>query len=167
MKKHIQTLLILSFFLFCSTLTAQTSPDYIFGNDYGSGWNWTTGTQGTASLGGSFIWQFQATGSGNLYFKFGETASNTNGSGFWYVGTGGDVEYTGAGAKWTAYYHANMGDAGAFYWAVQNGNYYVVKTRKQAGNDADFAIFNNGTQAPVTITAVTRSVDASNLYVDV
>ncbi len=42
-------------------LQAQTSPDYIFGSDNGAGWNWTTGTQGTASLGNSYKWQFAAT----------------------------------------------------------------------------------------------------------
>ncbi|MDY0081398.1 MAG: hypothetical protein RBR95_12490, partial [Ignavibacteriaceae bacterium] len=145
----------------------QTSPDYIFGDGWGSGWDWTTGTQGGVSLGSSYKWQFQATADNNLYFKFGETSSNSDGSGFWYVGSGGDVSHPGDGTKYTAIYHANMNDAGAFYWAVQNGNWYVIKSKKQSGNDADFAIFNNGAQAPVNINSITHSVDATNLYIDV
>jgi|GEM_PF-623943 len=152
------------------TASAQVSPDYIFGNnDVGSGWSWTTGTQGTPSLGGSFKWQFQASATGNQYFKFGETSSNADGSGFWYVGSGGDVQYPGGGNwgdKWTAYYHANMGEAGAFYFSVTSGNYYVIKAKKQSGNDADFAVFWNDA-APVTITSVTRTISGTTLLVDV
>jgi hypothetical protein len=151
------------------TASAQVSPDYIFGNNMGNGWSWTTGTQGTPSLGGSFKWQFQANATGNQYFKFGETSSNADDSGFWYVGSGGDVQYPGGGNwgdKWTAYYHANMGDAGAFYFSVTSGNYYVIKARKQSGNDADFAVFWNDA-APVTITSVTRTISGTILYVDV
>ncbi|CUU08137.1 hypothetical protein JGI1_02003, partial [Candidatus Thermokryptus mobilis] len=77
------------------TANAQVSPDYIFGNNMGNGWSWTAGTQGTASLGGSFKWQFQANANGNQYFKFGETSSPDDGQGFWYVGSGGDVQYPG------------------------------------------------------------------------
>ncbi|CUS86650.1 T9SS type A sorting domain-containing protein [Candidatus Kryptobacter tengchongensis] len=149
----------------------QTSPDYIFGsNNAGSGWSWTTGTQGQTSLGGSYKWQFQATADANEYFKFGETSSPDPGQGFWYVGSGGDVQYPGGGSygdKWTAYYHANMGDAGAFYFAAQNGRYYVIKSKIRSDGNADFAIFDNGTQEPVTITAISPSFSGGNLFVDV
>ncbi|NLJ19891.1 MAG: hypothetical protein GX429_02030 [Bacteroidales bacterium] len=91
-------------------LQAQTSPDYIFGSDNGAGWSWTAGTQGNTSLGNSYLWQFAATATADQYFKFGETASTENGSGFWVNGASEDMNYTGGGAKWTAYYRANMGD---------------------------------------------------------
>ena len=146
-------------------LQAQTSPDYIFGSDNGAGWNWTTGTQGTASLGNSYKWQFAATATDNHYFKFGETASNADGSGFWVNSSGPDMNYTGGGAKWTAYYRSNMGDGGAIYTAITSGNYYVVKARKQAGNDIDFAVFDNGAAAPVTISSVTRTISSNDLTV--
>jgi len=146
-------------------LQAQTSPDYIFGSDNGAGWNWTTGTQGTASLGNSYKWQFAATATDNHYFKFGETASNADGSGFWVNSSGPDMNYTGGGAKWTAYYRSNMGDGGAIYTAITLGNYYVVKARKQAGNDIDFAVFDNGSAAPVTISSVTRTISSNDLTV--
>jgi hypothetical protein len=70
------------------------------------------------------------------------------------------------GDKWTAYYHANMGPDGAFYFAAENGKYYVIKARKQSGNDADFAVFWNDA-APVTITSVTRTISGTTLHVDV
>lgn len=146
-------------------LQAQTSPDYIFGTDNGAGWNWTTGTQGTASLGSSYKWQFAATATADHYFKFGETASNGDGSGFWVNSSSEDMNYTGGGAKWTAYYKANMGDGGAVKTAITSGNYYVVKTRKQAGNDIDFAVFDNGASAPVTISSVTRTISSNDLTV--
>jgi hypothetical protein len=146
-------------------LQAQTSPDYIFGSDNGAGWNWTTGTQGTASLGNSYKWQFAATATDNHYFKFGETASNADGSGFWVNSSGPDMNYTGGGAKWTAYYKSNMADGGAIYTAITSGNYYVVKARKQAGNDIDFAVFDNGAAAPVTISSVTRTISSNDLTV--
>jgi len=146
-------------------LQAQTSPDYIFGSDNGAGWNWTTGTQGTASLGNSYKWQFAATATDNHYFKFGETASNADGSGFWVNSSGPDMNYTGGGAKWTAYYKSNMGDGGAIYTAITSGNYYVVKARKQAGNDIDFAVFDNGAAAPVTVSSVTRTISGNDLTV--
>lgn len=152
--------------LFVNESIGQTSPDYIFGSDNGSGWNWTTGTNGTASLGSSYIWQFAATVTTNHYVKFGESSSNSDGSGFWVNSSGGDMNYTGAGAKWTAYYQANMGGGGAIYWAITTANYYVIKTKKQGGNDADFAVFDNGAQAPRTITAVTRSISGTTLNVD-
>jgi hypothetical protein len=170
-EKAMRRILFLLGIVLTAVLTAsgQVSPDYIFGNDMGNGWSWTTGTQGTPSLGGSFKWQFQANATGNQYFKFGETSRNADGSGFWYVGSGGDVQYPGGGNwgdKWTAYYHANMGDAGAFYFSVTSGNYYVIKARKQSGNDADFAVFWNNA-APVTITSVTRTISGTTLHVDV
>lgn len=147
-------------------LHAQTSPDYIFGNDNGAGWNWTTGTQGTASLGGSYLWQFAATATGNHYFKFGETASNADGQGFWINSTSPDMYYTGGGAKWIAYYNANMGGGGAIYISITEGNYYVVKARKHADdNNIDFAVFDNGAAAPVTISSVTRSMSDNDLTV--
>ena len=146
-------------------LQAQTSPDYIFGTDNGAGWNWTTGTQGTASLGSSYKWQFAATATADHFFKFGETASNGDGSGFWVNGSSDDMNYTGGGAKWTAYYKANMGDGGAIKTAITSGNYYVVKARKQAGNDIDFAVFDNGASAPVTIGSVTRTISSNDLTV--
>jgi len=146
-------------------LQAQTSPDYIFGSDNGAGWSWTTGTQGTTSLGNSYLWQFAATATDNHYFKFGETASNADGSGFWVNSSGPDMNYTGGGAKWTAYYRSNMGDGGAIYTAITSGNYYVVKARKQAGNDIDFAVFDNGAAAPVTISSVTRTISSNDLTV--
>ncbi len=157
-------------FLFPVILYAQTSPDYIFGNDMGNSWSWTTGTQGTTSLGNSFKWQFQANADGSQYFKFGETSSNANGQGFWMVGSGGDVQYPGGGnwgEMWAAIYHPNMNDAGAFYFAVTNANYYIIKSRKQSGSDADFAVFDNGNQAPVNITSISQTFSGSNLLVDV
>lgn len=167
MKKIFTLFFLISFIVLSLLSYAQTSPDYVFGNDNGAGWNWTTGTQGTASLGGSYKWEFLANTSTNHYFKFGETASNGDGQGFWQNNAGPDMLYTGAGAMWTAYYAPNMGGFGAIYLSLTNGNYYVVKTRKQAGNDCDFAIFNNGTQAPVTITSLNRTFDANYLYIDV
>jgi hypothetical protein len=166
-EKAMRRILFLLGIVLTAVLTAsgQVSPDYIFGNDMGNGWSWTTGTQGTPSLGGSFKWQFQANATGNQYFKFGETSSNTDNSGFWYVGSGEDVQYPGGGNwgdKWTAYYHANMGGTGAFYFSVTIGNYYVIKARKQSGNDADFAVFWNNA-APVTITSVTRTISGTTL----
>jgi hypothetical protein len=146
-------------------LQAQTSPDYIFGSANGAGWSWTTGTQGTTSLGNSYLWQFAATATADHYFKFGETASTENGSGFWVNGASEDMNYTGGGAKWTAYYRANMGDGGAIKTALTSGNYYVVKARKQAGNDIDFAVFDNGAAAPVTISSVTRTISGNDLTV--
>jgi len=146
-------------------LQAQTSPDYIFGSDNGAGWSWTTGTQGTTSLGNSYLWQFAATATADQYFKFGETASTENGSGFWVNGASEDMNYTGGGAKWTAYYRANMGDGGAIKTALTSGNYYVVKARKQAGNDIDFAVFDNGAAAPVTVSSVTRTISGNDLTV--
>ncbi len=169
MKKGIIFLALALVVLSGSYLLAQTSPDYIFGDDYGSGWSWTTGTPATPSLGNSYKWQFQANANGNLYFKFGETSSNADGQGFWYVGSGEDVQYPGPGNfgdMWIAYYHANMGEAGAFYFAVTSGNYYVIKSRIRSDGNADFAVFYN-TQAPVTITSVTRTLSGLNLYVDV
>jgi hypothetical protein len=146
-------------------LQAQTSPDYIFGSDNGAGWSWTTGTQGNTSLGNSYLWQFAATATADQYFKFGETASTENGSGFWVNGASEDMNYTGGGAKWTAYYRANMGDGGAIKTALTSGNYYVVKARKQAGNDIDFAVFDNGAAAPVTVSSVTRTISGNDLTV--
>lgn len=146
-------------------LQAQTSPDYIFGSDNGAVWNWTSGTQGTASLGDSYLWQFAATATADQYFKFGETASTVDGSGFWVNGASEDMNYTGGGAKWTAYYRANMGDGGAIKTALTSGNYYVVKARKQAGNDIDFAVFDNGAAAPVTFSSVTRTISGNDLTV--
>lgn len=151
--------------IFIGALQAQTSPDYIFGSDNGAGWNWTTGTQGTASLGSSYKWQFAATATADHFFKFGETASNGDGSGFWVNSSSEDMNYTGGGAKWTAYYRANMGDGGAVKTAITSGNYYVVKARKQAGNDIDFAVFDNGASAPVTISSVTRTISSNDLTV--
>jgi len=169
MKKLFTFCFVLFFWLLNPSLYSQTSPDYIFGNDLGNGWSWTTGTQGTASLGGSFKWQFQANADGDQLFKFGETSSPDDGQGFWYVGSGGDVQYPGSGNfgdKWTAYYHANMNNAGAFYFAVTNGTYYVIKAKKQAGDDADFAVFWNSA-APVTITSVTSFISNRTLYINV
>jgi len=169
MKKLFTSFLILFFWTLSSSLYSQTSPDYIFGDDYGSGWNWTTGTQGTPSLGNSFKWQFQANANANLYFKFGETSSNADGSGFWYVGSGGDVQYPGGGNfgdKWTAIYHANMGDAGAFYFSVTSGNYYVIKAKKQSGSDADFAVFWN-TAVPSSIVKVNKNVVNNSLVITI
>jgi hypothetical protein len=170
MKKLFTSFLILFFWTLSSSLYSQTSPDYIFGNnDVGSGWSWTSGTQGTSSLGGSYKWQFQATAAGDQYFKFGETSSPNDGQGFWYVGSGGDVQYPGVGNfgdKWTAIYHANMGDAGAFYFAADSGKYYVIKAKKQSGSDADFAVFSD-TSAPVTISSVSRTVSGDTLFVSV
>jgi len=165
--KKILTIFII--FLSTGIIYSQTSPDYIFGNDMGNGWSWTAGTQGTSSLGNSYKWQFQANANGNQYFKFGETSSPSDGSGFWYVLSGGDVQYPGGGSfgdKWTAYYHANMGEAGAFYFAVTNGYYYVIKSKKQSGNDADFVIMYE-TSAPVNITNVSRTISGTNLTVTI
>ncbi|MHC1736581.1 MAG: hypothetical protein AB9882_01070 [Ignavibacteriaceae bacterium] len=154
MKKTILLFgLILSLGLFTGSF-GQTSPDYIFGDDNGSSWSWTTGTAGTAGLGSTYKWQFQATADGSLYFKHGETSATTDGSGFWYVGSGSDIQYTTFGSQWNTVYHANMNDAGAFFFHTQTNNYYVLKTKKQAGSDADFAVFDNGVQAPITITSV-------------
>lgn len=166
MKKSLITLFLIQ--LLSTIAVAQTSPDYIFGSDNGSGWNWTTGTAGTANLGGSYLWQFASTTTGNHYFKLGETSSSADGQGFWVNADGADMNYTGAGAMWAAYYRSNMGDGGAIYFAITNGNYYVIKSQKHSSdNDCNFAVFDNGAQAPVTITGVDRSFDASNLYVDV
>ncbi len=152
--------------LFVVNSFSQTSPDYIFGNDNGAGWNWSTGTQGTASLGSSYKWQFQANASGNHYFKFGETSSSADGSGFWVNNASGDLQYTGAGDMWIAYYYSNMGDGGAIYTAITNGNYYVIKT-KIYFNNSNFAVFDNGTTVPVTLTAITKNLSGSTLNVDV
>ncbi|MFA6979249.1 MAG: T9SS type A sorting domain-containing protein [Ignavibacteriaceae bacterium] len=164
MKKLVTLLFVVILFSLTFTSLAQTSPDYIFGSDNGALWNWTTGTAGTASLGGSYSWQFTATATTGHYVKFGETSSSTDGSGFWVNSSAPDMNYTGAGAKWTAYYQANMGSGGAIYWAITTGNYYVVKT-KLSGSNADFAVFDNGTQAPVTISSVARTISGTNLTV--
>lgn len=164
MKKLVTLLFVVILFSLTFTSLAQTSPDYIFGSDNGAVWNWTTGTAGTASLGSSYSWQFTATATADHYVKFGETSSSADGSGFWVNSSGADMIYTGAGAKWTAYNNANMGGGGAIYWAITTGNYYVVKT-KLSGINADFAVFDNGAQAPVTISSVARTISGTNLTV--
>ncbi|NLJ19890.1 MAG: hypothetical protein GX429_02025 [Bacteroidales bacterium] len=41
----------------------------------------------------------------------------------------------------------------------------MVKARKQAGNDIDFAVFDNGAAAPVTVSSVTRTISGNDLTV--
>ena len=145
----------------------QTSPDYIFGDNYGSGWGWTTGTQGTAGLGNSYKWTFQANASNNLYFKLGETSSSTDGGGFWMNNAAPDLQYTGSGAVQNAYYHSNIGENGKIYFAVTNTNYYVVKSRKDPSNSyANFSV-QELSAAPVTITAVTDNFKSAGTSMDV
>ena len=150
--------------LFSVSVWGQVSPDYIFGDDNGAGWNWTAGTVGTASAGNSYLWQYNATAIGSHFVKFGESATNADGDGFWVNSAGTDMNYTGAGAKWTAYYQANMGSGGAIYWPIVTGNYYVVKTKLNGAN-ADFAVFDNGAVAPVTISSVARVIAGTDLTV--
>ncbi len=167
MNKIISTVVMIITMMIATSLQAQTSPDYIFGSDNGSGWNWTTGTQGTANLGSTYSWQFLSTATTNHYFKFGETSSNADNSGFW-TNSGGDLLYNGAGTMWNSYYFNNMNGGGAIYFAVTTGNYYVIKTRKDPGNNnCNFAIFDNGTTAPVTITSVQGSISGSDYLIDV
>jgi hypothetical protein len=145
----------------------QTSPDYIFGDNYGSGWGWTTGTLGTAGLGNSYKWTFQANASNNLYFKLGETSSSTDGGGFWMNNAAPDLQYTGSGAVWNAYYYGNMGTNGAIYFTVTNTKYYVVKSRKDPSNsNANFSV-QELSAAPVTITAVTDNFKSAGTSMDV
>jgi len=165
MKKMILFLVV--FLLTGMTINTfgQTSPDYIFGDGNGAGWGWVTGTEGTAGLGSTYKWQFTATATTDHYFKFGEISSGAEGSGFWTNADGSNLQYLGAGVMW---YFANMGGGGAIYLAITTGNYYVVKTRKDPVNsNCNFAVFDNGAVAPVTITGVTNTTDATNLYVDV
>ncbi len=167
--KKLGTFLFLSI-LFLFTITtaniAQVSPDYIFGADNGSSWSLVTGMAGTAGLGSTYKWEFTANATTtHSSVRFGETSSSTEGSGFWQNNAGVSVQYTGAGAMQTAYYNVNSLGLGSFYWAITNGNYYVVKVVKQSGNDAYFAVFDNGAQAPRTITAMGKSFSNPNLLV--
>lgn len=145
----------------------QTSPDYIFGNDEGSGWNWTIGTQGTECRGNTYKWTFQANTTNNLFFKLGETSSSSDGQGFWMNNIGADLNYTGNGAVWNAYHYSNMWANGAIYFLVTNAKYYVVKSRKDPSNsNANFSI-QELSAAPVTITAVTDNFKSAGTSMDV
>ena len=147
-----------------SLLQAQTSPDYIFG---AAGANWTTGVQGTQVASGVYQWQFTAAATGDQYFKLGETAAITDGSGFWTNGDGTDLAYTGAGAMWDVYYKANMGDGGAVKFAATTGNYYIIQARKNSGDaNAKFAVFESPS-AIATIASVTQAFASPNLTVTV
>lgn len=162
MKKITLLILLVS----CINLMqAQTSPDYILGDGNGSTWSWTTGTLGTSSLGGSYLWKFKATLDVDEYFKIAETNSIVDGSGFWLNSSSTNMQYTGAGTKWTAYNKPNLNDGGAIYWTMTLNNYYVIKTKLNGGN-VDFAIFDNGATTPVTISSVVGSYTSPNLLVD-
>ncbi len=145
-------------------LQAQTSPDYIFG---AAGADWTTGVQGTQVASGVYQWQFTAAATGDQFFKLGETAAITDGSGFWTNGDGSDMTYTGAGAMWDVYYKANMGDGGAVKFAATTGNYYIIQARKNSGDgNAKFAVFESPS-AIATIASVTQNFASPNLTVTV
>lgn len=162
MKKITLLILLVS----CINLMqAQTSPDYILGDGNGSTWSWATGTLGTSSLGGSYLWKFKATLDIDEYFKIAETNSIVDGSGFWLNSSSTNMQYTGAGTKWTAYNKPNLNDGGAIYWTMTLNNYYVIKT-KLNGSNVDFAIFDNGATSPVTISSVAGSYTSPNLLVD-
>lgn len=148
-------------------LLAQVSPDYIFGDDNGSGWNWTTGTQAENGPGKTFKWVYRATSSTNHYFKLGESASNFNGMGFWMNSSPGDMFYTGGGAIWTAYFYSNMGSNGAVYFSTTNNKYYVVKAKKHSSNTvANFSIMELSS-TPVTVLYATDNYKQAGQQVDV
>lgn len=163
-------LVILTCIFYSSLLIyPQTSPDYIFGDDNGSNWSWSTGTQGTSDRGSSYKWTFQANTTGNHYFKLGETVSNSDGQGFWMNNAAPNLQYTGGGAVWDAYYYGNMGANGAIYFQITNGKYYMIKSRKDPNNNnANFSI-QELSSSPVTITSLTdnyRSAGTSmNVYI--
>jgi len=154
-------IVMLLFALHGKLLVAQTSPDYIFGDNNGSSWSWTTGTQGSAGLGGSYKWQFQASATIDHTFKFGETSSNADGQGFWMNNAVGTLQYTGTGAVSNAYYNSNQGTNGAIYFSITNGKYYVVKARKDPANsNANFSVMELS-GAPITISGVTDDFGSS------
>ena len=154
--------------LFTVLLNAQFSPGYIFGNnENGAGWNWALGIQGTASLGQSYKWQFTATATGDQYMKFGNTNSTVDGQGFWVNNAPADMDYTALAAPWTAYFNTAMWGGGAIKWPAISGNHYIIKSKVKLDGNADFVVFNNGTQAPSTIFSVTRTISGTNLNVDV
>jgi len=163
-----QFLKILTFFALIPLLSyAQTSPDYLFSDDNGSGWNWTTGTQGTAALGSSFKWQFQATASTNQYLKFGETSSSADGSGFWMNNSAPNLQYTGNGSVWYGYYYGNLNTNGAFYFPIVSGNYYVIKSMKDPSNsNVDFSI-QEVSATPISINSVTDNFQAAGSSMDI
>ncbi|MDP3147784.1 MAG: T9SS type A sorting domain-containing protein [Ignavibacteria bacterium] len=157
------------FFMLSICAHAQTSPDYIFGDNNGSTWSWGIGTQGTSGLGNSYKWVFQATATINQYFKFGETSSNTDGQGFWMNNASPDLQYTGAGAVWNSYYYGNLGSNGALYFPITNAKYYVLKAKKDGSNsNANFSI-QELSAAPVTIAGVSDNYQTAgssmNVYI--
>ncbi|MBI2418562.1 MAG: hypothetical protein HYV28_11815, partial [Ignavibacteriales bacterium] len=167
MKKYWITTLLIICVLTQAKLLAQVSPDYIFGDDNGSGWNWVTGTQAENGPGKTFKWVYRATGAANHYFKFGETASNLNGMGFWMNSNPGDMFYTGGGAIWTAYFYSNMGSNGAVYFSTTNNKYYVVKAEKHSSNNvANFSIMELS-NTPVTVLYATDNYKQAGQQVDV
>lgn len=160
---------IILLFMVTLPLQAQTSPDYIFGDGNGSTWNWTSGTLGSSELGSSYKWQFQASATGSHKFKFGETSSSTDGQGFWMNNAAPDLQYSGAGAVWNAYYYSNMGSNGALYLPIISGNYYIIKAKKDDSNsNANFSV-QELSAAPVTLTGVTDNYQAAgssmNVYI--
>lgn len=134
------TLLFLLFICF-GFLKAQTSPDFIFGT---AGADWTAGVQGTEVASGVYQWKFTAAADGDQYFKLGEAAAITDGSGFWTNSAAEDLKYTGAGVMWDAYHKANMNDGGAISFSAVNARNYVIHARKVQGDSkANFLLFLN------------------------
>lgn len=158
-KKFVEAFLLLFMLPIC--VHAQTSPDYIFGDDNGSGWNWTLGTHGASGLGSSYKWQFQATSNTNQYFKLGESSSSTDGQGFWKNNSTSNMQYTGGGAIWNSYYNANMGADGSIYFAISSGKCYVLKAKKDISNsNANFSI-QELSATPISISGVSDNFTAA------
>jgi hypothetical protein len=145
-------------------MQAQTSPDYICGSQ--TPWTWTAGTVGTQISTGVYQWKFTAAATGDVFFKLGETAAVTDGSGFWVNSTGTDMTYTGAGAAWDAYYNVNMGAGGAIKFTATSGYSYVIQSRKaSASSNANFAIYESPA-AISTISTVAQTFAGGNLTVN-
>lgn len=164
-KKYVEVVVLLFMLPIC--VHAQTSPDYIFGDNYGSTWSWFSGTQGTSGLGNSYKWVFQATTTNNQYFKLGESSSSTDGQGFWKNNSTSNMQYIGGGAIWNSYYNVNMGADGSIYFAISSGKYYVLKAKKDDSNsNANFSI-QELSAVPITITKVTDNYQSagSSMYV--
>jgi len=164
-KKFMEAFVLLFMLQVC--VHAQSSPDYIFGDDNGSGWNWTLGTQGISGLGSSYKWQFQATSTTNQYFKLGESSSSTDGQGFWKNNSTSNMQYTGGGAIWNSYYNANMGADGSIYFAISSGKYYVLKAKKDDSNSNTNFSIQELSATPVTITGVTDNFQSTGTSMNV
>ncbi len=148
---------------------AQTSPDYIFGTDNGSGWNYTNGTVGSSGLGSSYKWQFLANATTTHEIKFGETNLSTNGSGFWMNNAVSNLTYSSGGAVAASYYNADLATNGAITFTITTGKYYVIKAMKQsATSNADFSV-QEVSASPVSIVSVTDNYQSAgssmNVYI--